>query len=120
MTGREVGDHPGEATVVDLGAADVVPAEGIHSRALVGDGRARMVSMALAAGEELSEHAASSTATIVILRGRADLELGERTVAAAGPGTWVLMPPGLRHAVRAREPTVLLLTLLRDGGGPAR
>jgi quercetin dioxygenase-like cupin family protein len=100
--------------VADLGADDVVPAEGIHSRALHNGPRARVVSLALAAGEELTDHAASSEATLQVVRGRADLDLAGRALPGAGPGTWVLMPAGMRHAVRALEPTVLLLTLLRD------
>lgn len=103
-----------EVRVVDLGAADVVPVEGIHSTTLFNDPRARMVSLALAAGEELTDHASGSLATITVAAGRADIDLGTRTVEDAGPGTWILMPPGLRHAVRAHVPTVLLLTLVRD------
>lgn len=102
------------ATVVDLGAEGVVPNRGIHSAALHNDARVRVVSLAMAAGEELTDHAASSDATLLVVRGRANLDLGEDgRVIDAGPGTWVMMPAGLRHAVRAHEPTVLLLTLLR-------
>ncbi len=106
-----------EPLVVDLGAEGVVPESGIHSRALHNDPRVRVVSLALAAGEELSDHASGSLATIAVMSGRADIDLGDRTESGAGPGTWILMPPGLRHAVRAHEPTVLLLTLIRDREG---
>lgn len=105
-----------EAVVQDLAGTEVPPT-GISSRTVHSDARLRVVTLALAAGEELTEHAASSQATITVLSGRLDLTLAGRTVADAGAGAWVMMPPGLRHAVRAHEPSVLLLTLLRDPQG---
>jgi len=103
-----------ELSIAHLAEPGVLPDRGIHSTALHSDNRTRVVSLAMAAGEELSEHAASCDATLAIVTGRADLDLGERRLADAGPGTWVMMPAGLRHAVRAHEPTVLLLTLLKQ------
>ena len=70
-----------------------------------------------AAGEELSEHTSSRPATIHVLSGDIELTLdGERT--DAGPGTLVHMAPGLPHALRARAPSVMLLTLFQRNGAP--
>ena len=35
-----------------------------------------------------------------------------------GEGAWIHVAAGLRHAVRARTPAVMLLTLCQGGGSP--
>ncbi len=40
------------------------------------------------------------------------MTLGADTVSA-GPGTWIHMPPHLRHSIRVQEPVILLLTLIK-------
>ena len=37
-----------------------------------------------------------------------------RDALAARPGTWVHMPKGMRHAIQARTPVVMLLLLLKE------
>jgi len=49
-----------------------------------------------------------------VLSGELALTLAGEGVHAAA-GTWVHMPAGLRHAVRALTPAVMLLTLVRRG-----
>jgi quercetin dioxygenase-like cupin family protein len=51
-------------------------------------------------------------AVLHFLRGEAKLTLGDDAVGAR-PGTWVHMPEGLRHSVRAQTPVVMLLLLLK-------
>jgi len=48
-----------------------------------------------------------------IIRGEATLTLGDDTIEAQA-GAWIHMPAGLRHAVTARTPVVLLLLLLKS------
>ncbi len=38
----------------------------------------------------------------------------------AGPGFWLHMKPGTPHSLVAKEPTVMLLTLIRHCSGLAR
>jgi quercetin dioxygenase-like cupin family protein len=66
-----------------------------------------------AAGQELSEHTASRAAVLHFLSGDALLTLGSDTFDAR-PGTWAHMPAHLPHSIVAREPTVMLLLLMRD------
>ena len=51
-------------------------------------------------------------AIIQFLTGEASLKLGDETLEARA-GTFVHMPAGLRHAIRAKAPTVMLLLLLK-------
>ena len=87
-----------------------VPAAGTLSRTMHQDDDVKVVVFGFAAGEELSEHTASRPALIQVLSGALQLTLD---------GAWVHMPAGLRHAVRALEPSVMLLTLIRAGAPAA-
>ncbi len=106
---RKSGDHPhhlkqGEAQPLD---------KGILSRTLFNDDRLKAVAFGFAQGEELSEHTASMPAVLHFLRGEARLTLGDDTLEAQ-PGTWVHMPKGMRHSIRAQTPVVMLLLLLKE------
>lgn len=91
-----------------------IQAAGTLSRTLYKDDDMKVVVFAFDSGEELSEHTSSSPAVIQVLRGHLQLTL-DGDVVEAEAGSWVHMTAGLRHAVRATEPSVMLLTLLRDG-----
>ena len=93
-----------------------VPGEGALSRTLHQDDVLRVMVFGFSQGEELSEHTSSRPAVIQVLRGELELTLaGEHVTAPVG--AWVHMEAGLRHAVRARVPSVMLLTLLSAGAG---
>lgn len=87
------------------------PQNGILSRTLHNEGSIKTVIFAFDAGQELSEHTAARPAVIHILAGQGSLKLGGEEKPAT-PGTWVFMPAGLVHAVRAESPLTMLLTLL--------
>lgn len=89
-----------------------IPADSIVSRTLYGDEQVKAVLFGFAAGQELSEHTASTPAILHILQGQATLTLGANT-HTAGPGAWVHMPARLPHALVAQTPVVMLLLLLR-------
>ncbi len=64
------------------------------------------------AGQELSEHTAPFDAFVTVLDGEAELVIGGASVPAA-KGETVLMPANVPHAVRARGPFKMLLSMLR-------
>jgi quercetin dioxygenase-like cupin family protein len=101
------------ATVLpDLTVELPVPADGTLSRTLHQDGDLRLVGFAFAAGQELTEHASALSVVIQVLSGRLHLTLGDQETELVAGG-WVHMPPRLPHAVRALEPTVMLLTMVK-------
>jgi len=89
-----------------------VPSNGILSRTVHEDERITLVLFGFDTGQELSEHTSSRAALIEVLDGTADITL-DGEVHEAGPGTWLAMPPGMRHAIRATSPLVMSLTLLQ-------
>lgn len=103
---------PDYSFLADLRREVDIPKDGILSRTLYSDERLKAVLFGFDAGQELSEHTAATPAVIHVLEGEAEILLGEDR-RDAGPGTWIHMAAGLRHAVRARTPVVMLLVLLR-------
>ncbi len=102
----------GYGYVADLRSEVEVPRGGILSRTLYEDDRVALTIFAFDTGQELTEHASSRAAVIEVLEGEAELLLdGEPQTAR--PGTWIAMPPGMRHALRATSPFVMVLTLLK-------
>ena len=97
--------------IADLTAQEV-PADGILSRTIYADDHLKVVLFGFGEGQELSEHTASMPAILQIVRGEAELGLGDDTVAVHA-GAWVHMPAQLRHSVRAKTPVVMLLVLLK-------
>lgn len=95
-----------------------VPTTGTLSRTLYQDDAIKVVVFGFAEGEELSEHTASRPAIVQVLRGELELTLGGESVTAR-EGAWIHMRAGLRHAVRAHTSSVMVLTLLTPGAGPA-
>ena len=66
-----------------------------------------------AAGQELSEHTASTPAIMHFLRGEAHVTLGHEDTSAKA-GTWIHMTAQLPHSIRANTPMVMLLLLLKE------
>lgn len=101
------------ATVfADLAAEVEIPTEGTLSRVLYKDDSVRVVVFAFDAGQELTEHSTPLPAIIQVVSGRLELDLGGEHVDA-GTGVWVHMPPSLPHGVRAVEPSIMLLTMMK-------
>ena len=76
------------------------PPDGTLSRTIHQDERLKAVLFAFSAGQELSEHTASTPAIMHFLVGEATVKLGGDTISAKA-GTWVHMPPNLKHSIRA-------------------
>lgn len=98
--------------VLDLAREAEPPAEGILRRKVYEDERTKAVVFGFGPGQELSEHTASKPAMLFFVKGEATVGLGDDTRDAQG-GTWVHMPAGLKHSVRAKTPVVMLLVLLK-------
>lgn len=96
----------------DLAQEAAPPDDGILSRTIFQDEQLKAVVFGFAAGQELSEHTAAKPALLCFIEGEATVGLGE-DVRDARAGTWVHMPAGLTHSIRAVRPTVMLLLLLK-------
>ena len=102
--------------LTDLAHQVETPADGTLSRTVYQDEHLKVVLFSFSAGQELSEHTASTPAIMHFLAGDAELTLGNDEVAA-GAGSWVYMPAQLPHSIRAKSPVVMLLTLLKSSPG---
>jgi len=103
---------PAPLVIDDLLQRIEPPADGTLSVTLQQNEHVKVVLFGFAAGQELSEHTASVPAVMHQLSGHASWRLGERELDAR-PGAWAFMPAGQPHALTARTPCVMLLTLFR-------
>lgn len=98
--------------ILDLAREAEPPADGIFSKTIYQDDQIKAVIFGFGQGQELSEHTASKPAMLFFVNGEAVVGLGD-DVKDAGAGTFVHMPPGLRHSIKAKTPVVMLLVLLK-------
>src|SRR6188768_664005 len=89
------------------------PVDGTLSRTIHQDERLKAVLFHFSAGQELSEHTASTPAVMHFLEGDADVMLGADGLAASA-GTWIHMPAQLPHSIRAKTHVVMLLLLMKQ------
>jgi len=89
------------------------PVNGTLSRTIFHDERLKAVLFGFAAGQELSEHTASTPAIMHFLKGEADVVLDQDKVTATA-GTWIHMPARLPHSILAKTPVSMLLLLLKS------
>src|SRR5512139_535141 len=93
--------------------AEIAYAPGaIVSRTLAKAAGGTLTLFAFDAGQELSEHTAPFDAFVTVLDGEADLVIGGAPVRASR-GETVLMPANVSHAVKARGPFKMLLSMVR-------
>ena len=98
--------------ILDLAKEAEPPADGILSRTIYQDDRLKAVVFGFGLGQELSEHTASKPAILLFVKGEATVGLGD-DMKDAGTGTFVHMPPALKHSIKAKTPAVMLLVLLK-------
>ena len=98
--------------ILDLVKEAEPPADGILSRTIFQDDRVKAVIFGFGQGQELSEHTASKPAMLHFVQGEATVGLGD-DLQEAQAGTWVHMPAGLKHSIKAKTPVVMLLVLLK-------
>lgn len=89
-----------------------IPEKGILSRVLQKDEHVNITLFGFSAGHEIASHSASTPATIYVLEGEAEIQLGEDTVQATA-GALIYMPPQLPHAISAKTPLRMLLTQMK-------
>jgi quercetin dioxygenase-like cupin family protein len=89
----------------------------IASRVLAKTSGGNVTLFAFDAGEELSEHTSPYDALVLVLDGVMTLTIGGQAVDAT-PGTVVRMPATVPHALVARDPSRMLLIMLREPKQP--
>ena len=105
---------PGELFALD--SLVTTTARGIASRVLARTPAGNITLFAFDAGEELSEHTAPFDALVLTLSGGLVLTIGGREVRTTAQSI-VLMPANVPHAVRASEPSRMMLIMLREHVG---
>lgn len=63
-------------------------------------------------GQELSEHTSSFPALIYVSSGAFEIKLGEDPHSAEA-GAWISMAPNLAHSLIAKQPSTMLLILIK-------
>ena len=91
---------------------DDIPPDSIVSKTIDNNDAYKTVIFGFDTGQELSEHQTPMHAIIYFVSGEMDLTLGEDS-SVAKPGTWVQMPPSLAHSVKAKEPAIMLLMMIK-------
>ena len=89
-----------------------IPTGGIISKTVSMDDHMRVIAFGFDTGEELTEHTASVPAIIQIVKGEAELTLGEDSFSASA-GAWAHMPANLKHGIVAKTPVVMLLIMAK-------
>jgi quercetin dioxygenase-like cupin family protein len=95
----------------DLRAHAPLPEDGILSRTLHSDERAKVIQFCFAKGQELSAHTAPCPALLYFAQGEAEVKLGT-DVRDASAGALVYMPPLLEHGIKAKTEVVMLLVMI--------
>lgn len=104
--------EPAYTVIEDLaGLLDEIQTESIVSRTFFKGEQLKAILFGFAAGQELSEHTSSQAVTLQIVQGEATVTLGDET-HELGPGSWVYIPPRLKHSVYAKTQMVMLLEML--------
>ena len=89
-------------------------AGGIVSKVLVNSPAFQQTLFALDAGQSIREHRVPSLATMQVLDGEVDFDVGGQVIPLRA-GAWLLLPPHTPHGLVARGPCRLLLSLVRGG-----
>lgn len=97
---------------VDLLEAVPVVAGSVVSKPLLVTASCKVLVFAMDEGQSISEHHAPFVATVHVLDGRLDFQVGgvRREMTA---NDWLVMPFDEKHDLAALEPTRFVLTLLK-------
>jgi quercetin dioxygenase-like cupin family protein len=109
--------HHQGAPMPHIAVANATSAVSIQPGAIVSkvihrDDQVNATVFGLDAGEELTEHQASSAAIVQVLAGRLRFT-ADGEAFDAGPGFWLHLAPKTPHTLVAVEPAVMLVTLVR-------
>ncbi|HWS41668.1 MAG TPA: cupin domain-containing protein [Pseudoflavonifractor sp.] len=83
----------------------------IVSRTLAQNSAVSLTLFAFDAGEEISSHKSGGDAMVTVLEGEAHITIGGQTYDLTG-GETIVMPAGIPHAVEARKPFKMQLTVI--------
>jgi quercetin dioxygenase-like cupin family protein len=84
--------------------------DSIVSRTFYKSERLKGILFGFDTGQELSEHTSSQAVIIQIVQGEATVTLGEDR-HELNAGSWIHMPPRLKHSVFAKTPVIMLLLM---------
>lgn len=98
--------------IAEVADAVAVQPGAVVSKVIHRDERLNVTVFGFDTGEGLTEHQAAQAAVVQVLVGRLSF-IADGEECDAGPGFWLHMSPGTPHSLVAREPTVMLLTLVR-------
>lgn len=96
----------------DPASAISIQPSAVVSRVIHRDEKLNVTVFGFDAAEGLTEHQTGQTAIIQVLSGRLALTVDGEDLDAL-PGFWLQMGPGTPHSLNARQPTIMLLTLIR-------
>lgn len=102
-------DLPGAAA--GLRGEPVYSGSGRSGTTLVKHSELRVVLQALRQGAGLAEHHAPGPITVQVLEGELEFTVGD-SVHALRPGSLLVLPAGVPHAVHAVQDAVFLLTIV--------
>lgn len=116
--GREARLLPGAPHLFDLpGSAAALRSEagytgsGRSGTTLVKNSEVRVVLQALRQGADLAEHHAPGPITVQVLEGELEFTVAD-SVHTLRPGSLLVLPAGVPHAVHAVQDVVFLLTIV--------
>ncbi|MFP5232774.1 MAG: cupin domain-containing protein [Acidobacteriota bacterium] len=90
-----------------------LPEKGIISRVLRKDDWVNITLFGFSAGEALSTHSSPASATLYLLEGEAEVQLGDDRIEAR-QGSLIYMPPMLPHGISAKTALRMLLVQVKD------
>jgi quercetin dioxygenase-like cupin family protein len=96
----------------ELAALITVQPGAVVSRTLVNKPAGTVTLFVFDAGEGLSEHTAPYDALVHVIEGEADVRIATSAHAVAA-GHMLLLPANVPHALHARVPFKMLLTMIR-------
>ena len=108
--------QPGELRTAECASLEMLiapPDGGIASRVLARTAGGNVTVFGFDAGQELSEHTTAFEALAIVVDGSITFTIGGTQVEARR-GTITRLPANVPHAVRAAEPSRMLLVMLRD------
>jgi quercetin dioxygenase-like cupin family protein len=111
MSGGFIKDMSG-GFINDIVAEADIPVEGTLSRVLVKQDTVRLVVFAFDAGQVLTEHTASVPAIVQVVTGALSVTVGGEEHHMT-PASWLYLPAGEPHSVRADAASRMLLTMIR-------
>ena len=104
-------EHSKKATLKAL--ADYAP-DAVVSKTLINKGSGTVTLFAFDKGQGLSEHTAPYDAMVQVLDGEAKISIN-REVHLLHEGEFIIMPADTPHALEAKKPFKMLLTMVKAG-----